>query len=151
MFVLESLVVTALPADASATWNTVLSSSENSSTTQTNVLYSVTCVSASDCWAVGYYYNGSYNQTLIEQYNGTGWSIVTSPNSSTTQNNYLESVTCVSVSDCWAVGYYYTGTYYQTLIEQTTNGTSWSIDTSPNTLTTQNNYLVSVTCVSSTD
>ena len=68
----------------------------------------MTCVSASDCWAVGYYYDGttSIYQTLIERWDGTSWAIVTSPNTSATQNNYLNGVTCTSASDCWAVGYY---------------------------------------------
>src|SRR4029077_533555 len=47
------------------------------------------------------------NQTLIERWNGTSWAIVSSPNTSATQSNLLYSVTCGSVSDCWAVGYYY--------------------------------------------
>src|SRR6187455_1486881 len=34
------------------------------------------------------------------------WSIVTSPNTRVTQNNYLFDVTCTSASDCWAVGSY---------------------------------------------
>jgi len=38
---------------------------------------------------------------------GPGWSIVTSPDTSTTDDNYLNDVTCTSASDCWAVGYYY--------------------------------------------
>src|SRR5437879_5254744 len=45
------------------------------------------------------------------------WSIVTSPNTSTTQNNLL-GVTCVSASDCWAVGSYVAGSGApRTLIE----------------------------------
>src|SRR5258707_4029277 len=44
-------------------------SSPNTSPTQSNLLYSVTCGSASDCWAVGYYYNASsVAQTLALRY-----------------------------------------------------------------------------------
>src|SRR5437870_826974 len=108
-----------------------------------NVLTDGTCVSASDCWAVGFSQSlvGAYNinQTLIERWDGTAWTIVTSPNTSAL-DNYLDSVTCVSASDCWAVGYYYTGNavesgMYQTLIEHW-DGSSWAIVTSPNTSTT---------------
>ena len=66
-----------------------------------NKLRGVTCVSASDCWAVG----GNGFQTLIERWDGTSWAIVSSPNTSATQANHLNGVTCVSASDCWAVGY----------------------------------------------
>ena len=56
------------------------------SATQNNVLNSVMCTSISDCWAAGYYYNGSsVPQTLTEHWNGTVWAIVTSPNTSATQ------------------------------------------------------------------
>jgi hypothetical protein len=66
-------------------------------------------VSASDCRAVGNYYNGSAYQTLIERWDGNSWAIVSSPNTSATQNNFLQAVTCVSASECWAVGSYTTG------------------------------------------
>ena len=65
----------------------------------------MTCVSASDCWAVGYLWPGSTYQTLIEQWDGSAWAIVASPNTSSTHTNVLQGVTCVSAADCWAVGY----------------------------------------------
>ena len=124
-----------------------IATSPNTSTTQSNELNSVSCTSASFCMAAGYY-DGTYYQTLIEEWDGTSWSIATSPNTSTAQNNYLYGVSCVSASDCVAVGYYInTGSYDQTLIEQY-SGTSWSIVTSPNTSTAQNNYLSGVSCTS---
>ena len=91
--------------------------SPNTSTAQNNVLFGVTCESASECWAVGSYYNGGTGQTLIERWDGTSWAIVISPNTSTTQNNSLNSVTCVASNDCWAVGSYLVG---QTLTERYT-------------------------------
>ena len=95
-------------------------------------LSGVTCASTSDCWAVGYYYAGGIPQTLIERWNGSSWIIFASPNTSSTESNALNGVTCASPSDCWAVG----GTYnsntgsHQTLIERW-NGSSWTIVTSP--------------------
>ena len=125
--------------------------SPNTSATQDNDLYPVTCVSASECWAVGNYYNGSAYQTLIERWDGTSWAIVTSPNTSATRDNDLYGVMCVSASECWAVGYYYTGNFTpQTLIERW-DGTSWAIVSSPNTSTTQSNFLQAVTCVSASE
>jgi len=134
--------------------------SPNTSSPYDNRLYGVTCISASECWAVGYAFNGNNYQTLIEQWNGTAWAIVTSPNPSASQNNFLSGVTCASASDCWAVGYYVnvnstTGTSAtQTLIEQW-NGTSWSIVASPNTTSvigaTQDDVLSGVTCASASN
>jgi hypothetical protein len=84
----------------------------------TNQLYGVTCTSASECWAVGYHYNASnIPQTLIEQWNGTAWSILDSPNNGTATNQ-LSGVTCASASECWGVGYYIDASgNQQTLIE----------------------------------
>src|SRR5205807_728309 len=130
-------------------WAIVIS--PNTSSTQDNVLNGVTCVSASDCWAIGYYNNGSDVQKLIGQWNGSAWSIVTSPNTSTTQDNILNGVTCVSASDCWAVGeYYVSNVNHHTLIERW-DGTSWAILTSPNTSATEDNFLNGVTCASASD
>ena len=120
-------------------------SSPNTGTTDRNFLTGVTCASASECWAVGYYYNGNI-QTLIERWDGTSWAIVSSPNPA--PNSYLNDVTCVSASDCWAVGPYYNGSAYQTLIERW-DGTSWAIVSSPNP--GENNYLKGVTCVSASE
>jgi hypothetical protein len=72
-----------------------------------NYLFSVQCSSATQCWAVGFSRtdpgNGSA-QTLIEQWNGAAWAPVTSPNSSTSDVNFLRGVTCAPESECWAVG-----------------------------------------------
>ena len=77
--------------------------------TQDNDLFGVTCASASECWSVGYYYDPitHINHTLIDRWDGTSWSIVNSPDTSANRDNLLFGVTCVSASDCWAVGNYY--------------------------------------------
>jgi hypothetical protein len=128
-------------------------SSPNTSNADYNSLSGVTCVSASECWAVGYYFTGDnfVDQTLIERWDGSSWSIVSSPNTSTTEANVLLGVTCVSASECWAVGYYYglDDLISQTLIERW-DGTSWTIVNSPNT-NTQSNVLLGVTCGSVSD
>ena len=125
--------------------------SPSTSATQSNQLLGGSCVSASDCWAVGFASNGPTAQTLIEQWNGTSWSIVPSPSTSATQSNQLLGVSCVSASDCWAVGIAISGAATnQTLVEQW-NGTSWSIVPSPSTSATQANELSGVSCVSASD
>lgn len=126
------------------TWAIV--GSPSTSATQNNYFYGVTCASASDCWAIGYYFNFSTYQTLIERWNGSSWAIVASLNGSTTQDNYLHSVTCTSTSNCWAIGYYSNGSAFLTLIEHW-DGTSWTIVTSPNPSSTSN-ALNGVTCAS---
>ncbi len=124
-----------------------IASSLNASTSQNNDLNAVSCISASQCWAVGNYSNGTTYQTLILLWNGSSWARVSSPNTSTTQFNELKGVTCPSASQCWAAGDYSNGTTYQTLIEQW-NGSSWSIVSSPNTSSAQSDYLLGVACSS---
>jgi hypothetical protein len=122
--------------------------SPNFASRPVNALHGVSCTSSSDCWAVGYYNNKkSVDQTLIEHWDGTSWTIVTSPNSLPTQFNYLDAVTCTSASNCWAVGSHSDAFTMQTLIVRW-DGTSWAVVTSPNTLPTQLNYLSGVTCSS---
>jgi hypothetical protein len=87
----------------------------------TNTLNSVTIVSANDVWAVGvatftwYISDGdaiTSSQTVIQHWNGTAWSIVSSPNPGDSNNHYgtitneLYGVTAVSANDVWAVGVY---------------------------------------------
>jgi hypothetical protein len=130
-----------------------IASSPNTDTAVSNSLNGVTCVSASECWAVGSYLGQTSFQTLIEHWDGTSWTIVTSPNTDPTQNNSLNAVTCVSASECWAVGTFAvttSNTISQTLTEHW-DGTSWTIVNSPNTSDTDNNFLNGVTCVSESD
>jgi hypothetical protein len=85
---------------------------------QNNYLIAVACPSASDCSTVGYYLNGSFvYQTLIEQWDGNVWAIVSSPNPSGAQESYLLGVTYASAAQRWAAGYYASGGPPRTLVE----------------------------------
>jgi erythromycin esterase-like protein len=113
-----------------------------------NFLYSVSAVSANDIWAVGYYAGTSgATQTLVEQWNGTQWSVVSSP-SPASVNNELFSVAAVSANDVWAVGFQATSTTQTTLIEHW-NGTQWKVATSPSP--GSNDVLSSVAALSASD
>jgi hypothetical protein len=96
--------------------------------------FDVSCVSGSDCWAVGTVLDnsGSGNSvgTLVEHWDGGAWSIVPSPTPSGAgmTGAILQSVSCTSSADCVAVGYSTgnTGTNLHALLEQW-NGASWTI------------------------
>jgi hypothetical protein len=98
-----------------SSWKLV--SSPNSSSTQDNVLNSVSCISSDSCIAAGRYHNGTNDQTLIEDWDGSSWHLVTSPDSNTMQN-VLQGVSCTSKSFCMAAGGYDDGTNFRTLIER---------------------------------
>jgi hypothetical protein len=104
-----------------------------------NQLYGVSCVTVHFCEAVGYSNrpSGSGTRTLIEKWNGTNWSISTSPN--TGDGPILSAVSCIkrvgtSRKFCMAVGsdYNLNTSMDQTLIEKF-NGATWSISPSPAT------------------
>ncbi|MGP8160367.1 MAG: hypothetical protein ACLQGJ_03960 [Candidatus Dormibacteria bacterium] len=90
----------------------------------------MTCISADDCWAVGDFKNADGNEaTLIEQYAGSGWNVVSSPTLS--DGGSLFGVTCLNADDCWAVGQ--SGPQSgqpQPLIEQDT-GSGWATVSTP--------------------
>ncbi|HSH39568.1 MAG TPA: hypothetical protein VK993_12355 [Chthoniobacterales bacterium] len=141
------------------TWTVV--PSPNTSPTRSNQLFGVACTSSTDCWAVGISSDGTPAQTLIMRWNGSVWSVVTSPNKGT-RGNILREVTCTSSTDCWAVGFYIDDSAvssggFSTLIERW-DGNSWSIVESPNYRDNDNpaavtvlSVLNSVTCTSASD
>lgn len=110
-------------------------------------LYAITCASASNCWAVGANDDsGDAIQTFIKRWNGGTWTDVSSPNSSATQDNFLQAVACASISQCWAVGYYQMNdSTVHTLIAHW-NGSNWTLDTS-----TPTGVLTGISCTSTTD
>ncbi len=68
-------------------------------------LEGVHCISNQVCIAVGYYKTGPEAfSTLIERLEGSTWSIMSSANPPGMARTYLNGVSCISTSDCWAVG-----------------------------------------------
>jgi hypothetical protein len=124
---------------------------------QKNYLTWVSCTSASWCMAVGYYYSttAGANQTLSEIWNGSTWTLTQAdqPNNlGSNQNNYLYSVSCVGANFCMAAGDYNSGSYYQSLTEESDNGTTgapWTT-VSNYSAAAQSTYLQGVSCVSAT-
>jgi len=109
-----------------------------------NFLAGATALSSKNVWVVGWVTDPGNTslQTLTEHWNGTSWSIVSSPNVGTT-NMRLYSVAAMAANNIWAVGFYYDNTGHpQSLIEQW-NGSSWSVTSSPGS----NNVLVGITVV----
>ena len=117
--------------------------------TRSNFLSSVSCVSATECVAVGYRYTGSAFQTLVMVWDGVEWLIVSSPNAGTS-NDRLLSVSCESASECVAVGYTQAEDFSHETLVMAWDGVEWSIVSSPNA-GTSNDRLLSVSCVSATE
>jgi len=84
-----------------SSWSEVTMPTEGSSAS----LLGVTAASSADVWAVGSYFDDGLgrNQSLVEHWDGTTWSIVPSPNFGTDDNG-LGDVTAITANDVWATG-----------------------------------------------
>ncbi len=132
-------------------WNYV--SSPNPAGTTNSWFTAVSATSTSDVWAVGYYFKDSANanQTLIEHWNGTAWSIVASPDSGT-GSNFLTGVSTIASNNVWAVGTSsnLNSSYNQRLMEHW-DGTSWSVVSTPGPKKAPGTAFTSVTAISASD
>jgi hypothetical protein len=113
----------------------------------------VSCVDTTHCWAVGATVS-SPDHTLVETWNGTAWTLTSSPNTASGDNDGLRGVSCVSTTWCWAVGTANDGTRDQNLFEHW-DGSAWTIpaDTTAsdnNSPSAHNNFMDGVTCQSTT-
>jgi hypothetical protein len=100
-------------------WSVV--SSPNVSGTITDTLQAAAAVSSIDVWAVGQFTdpNTGTTTTVIEQWNGTTWSVVTNPNPSASDNNLNAAAADPASGQSWAVGAFFgsTSNGLQTLTE----------------------------------
>ncbi len=132
------------------TWSVASTPNPTGSTFPT--LSGVSCVSSTTCEAVGNYFNSAGDQlNLAEAWNGTAWSIQSTPNPTGTTLSVLNGVSCESATNCAAAGAYYnsSGTTQLTLVERW-NGTAWSIQSSPNPSNEVVSPLLGVSCSAAT-
>lgn len=85
----------------------------------------ISCVSASWCVAVGEWNDGSVGRPLVETWNGSAWTYVSSSVFAPAMMPSYYGVSCASTSFCIAVGYNYTGSMYEALGAKW-DGTTWS-------------------------
>src|SRR5579872_3063390 len=116
------------------------------------VLRATAATSGSDVWAAGYYDDATVqaNQTLIERWNGTAWSVVPSPDIGATDNQ-LYGIAALAANDVWAVGYYVNSSNASLTLIEHWNGAQWSVVPSPNPGGTEaSGYLAAISAVSAT-
>ena len=90
-----------------------------------NELKAVAFAGASQ-FAVGDYYTGVADQTLVEQSLGGAWRVVPSPNASANHNE-LDAVSGTSASDIWAVGRFVPPSGQELSLAMHWNGHRWTI------------------------
>ena len=113
----------------------------------------VSADATNDVWAVG---TLAFGATVIEHFNGTAWSVVSSPSPGLGED-VLTGVTALAPNNVWAVGFYATDLNTdrptKTLIEHW-DGSSWKVVSSPNIgphSVYQSNHLGGITTVSAND
>jgi hypothetical protein len=98
-------------------------------------LVAVGCPAGRGCFAVGVQAPGPRDQTLIERWTGTRWSIVASPNPPGQTPTHLNDVACATSASCVAVGEYgdpHGGGGWERTFAERWDGRSWSIVATPN-------------------
>jgi hypothetical protein len=124
--------------------------SPNPTGSQFAVLNSVACFDVTHCFAVGSYATEtSADLTLTEQWNGTSWSVVASPNGPFPFASFLNGVSCPRPANCFAVGNFSAGGPGRTLVEHW-NGAVWTIVASPNPNNSTDAGLLGSSCAATT-
>jgi hypothetical protein len=116
-----------------------------------NQLIGVAASDATHAFAVGERNNPNDRvRTLIEQFDGTSWSVVPSPNRGPGAS-FLTGVTAVASNDVWAVGTRDLTSGGQAPLVEHWDGTAWSYVPSPYFHGSPQTVLSDVSAVSSTD
>ena len=93
-----------------------------------NQLYGVSCVGPSFCVAVGVCGpGGTFVDPLVEQWNGTVWSLVAASRPPSFASTELNAVSCTTTTWCMAVGYSTNGSSARIAVAETWNGTAWTV------------------------
>ncbi|SRR5579875_101988 len=123
-------------------WTVVTSPNPGSST---NFLNAVAAIGAGNVWAVGSYGNGNGSSPLIEHWNNSRWTVVSSP----TIAGSLSGIAAIAANNIWVVGENNSSNAQQTLVEHW-NGKTWRIISSPNS-GSAGSTLAAIAAVSSQD
>jgi hypothetical protein len=107
-------------------------------------LSGVSCSTASICTAVGDYFNGGQSVPLSEHRDGESWSSEAAATPSGVTGSGLNAVSCLSATDCAAVGFAENGAT-EGLAERW-NGSKWSLQPVAVPLGSEEAYMQSVSC-----
>jgi hypothetical protein len=114
-------------------------------------LAGVSCRSPNACTAVGAYGDGSgATLTLAEAWDGSDWSVEATPNPSGAQGSVLVGVSCVSTDACVAAGSYGDSSGTSLTLAESRDGSTWSIESTPNPTGSGGSELDDVSCATAT-
>ena len=111
----------------------------------------VSCISSTECIAVGAYENSSgVKTTLAELWNGSKWTIQTTASPAGAKWSALAGIACTSSTACMSVGRYENGSSVEVTLAEQWNGTEWIVKSTPNPAGAKSSWLEDVSCTSST-
>ncbi len=117
-------------------------------------LRGIACVSASSCIAVGQaLYSGEESAPISERWNGTSWSLLSTPTPGGSYDTYLESISCIAADSCTAVGGYDSPDNVVASGQAFAlhwNGSAWAVETVPNPIGAVWSGLSGVSCATPT-
>ena len=128
-------------------WRVV--TSPNADSTGDSVLTSVDALGSTNAWAVGSSRTDTSRKSLIQRWNGTSWTIVSSPNPGTLGNSLL-GVEATAPNDIWAVGWKNSGNGLRSLLLHY-DGTGWTEGAAVPKVGTGDNVLTSISAVGNDD
>ncbi len=105
-------------------------------------LSAISCVSKTDCVAVGSSGPNATWKTLAERWNGVAWTIEPTPDPTGATRSWLNGVSCSSASACMAVGSSSAGT-----LAERWDGRAWLLTTTAKLPIDELSQLKSVSCV----
>jgi hypothetical protein len=109
-------------------WSRVTTPNHGAGAGHHSSLTAVACTSARNCWAVGSYVHGTIQLNEALYWDGATWSMVNTPDPGIagTGAHSLSGVSCVSRTDCWAVGRHITDRGISRNAALHWNGAGWS-------------------------
>jgi subtilisin family serine protease len=111
----------------------------------------VSCSAANACTAVGkIQIQGEIVVPFVERWNGTSWLVQSIPAPAGSPYARLQDVSCVSSTECVAVGYYKNASGVWVNLSALWKGGTWSLLNTPNVEGTTESELRGVSCTSST-
>jgi hypothetical protein len=110
-------------------------------------LSGVSCTAANACEAVGWYLKNLDYVPVAEKWNGTTWTVQTTPKPTGTTSSPLYGVSCTAANACEAVGQRVDGTNPNGVtLAEVWDRTKWSIQTAPRPARTGQSSLDAVSC-----
>ena len=111
-------------------------------------LLGVSCAAATVCTSVGVFTNSAgTNLSLAEKWDGTKWTLQSSPNPEGAKETVLRGISCTSSTACTAVGSFKSSAGIQLSLAERWTGSNWTIHSTPNPEGAKSSNLAGVSCL----